>query len=189
MAQKVMTSLIDDIDGSEAEGTVRFALDGDEYEIDLSPEHTAELRTELERYVAAARKSAGSRRPVRRAPRAASSGLNSTEVREWAKSQGIDVKERGRIPAELVVNSRQPRAAKSTARRCGGCICTAFFEARKRCTLHADHAARTPEQSPLSQVLAAYCAARPRPGGRTTADAGRRGLPPVPGRRRWPPAG
>jgi hypothetical protein len=103
MAQKVVTSFIDDIDGSAAEGSVRFALDGDEYEIDLSAEHTAALRTALEQYVAAARKSAGSRRPVRRGRRAASIGLNSTEVREWAKSQGLDVKERGRIPAELVV--------------------------------------------------------------------------------------
>ena len=76
---------------------------GNEYEIDLSPEHSVALRTALEQYVAAARKSAGSQRPVRRARRAASSGLNSTEVREWAKSQGIDVKELGRIPAELVV--------------------------------------------------------------------------------------
>lgn len=103
MAQKIMTSFVDDIDGSEAEGTVRFALDGDEYEIDLSMAHTAALRAVLEPYVAAGRKGAGSRRPVRRVRRAAGGGLNSTEVREWAKSQGMDVKERGRIPAELVV--------------------------------------------------------------------------------------
>jgi len=94
MAQKVVTSFIDDIDGSEAEGSVRFALDGDEYEIDLSAEHAVALWTALEQYVVAARKSAGSLRPARRARRAASSGLNSTEVREWAKSQGIDVKDR-----------------------------------------------------------------------------------------------
>jgi tRNA threonylcarbamoyladenosine modification (KEOPS) complex Pcc1 subunit len=111
MAQKVITSFVDDIDGSAAEGTVRFALDGDEYEIDLSAEHTAALRTALESYVAAARKSARSRPPVRRARRVPASGLNSTEVREWAKSQGIDVKERGRIPAELVVKFQ---AAAST---------------------------------------------------------------------------
>jgi hypothetical protein len=102
MAQQVVTSFIDDIDRSAAEGSVRFALDGDEFEIDLSEEHTVALRTALEQYVAVARKSAGSP-PVRRARRAASSGVNSTEVWEWAKSQGIDVKERGRIPAELVV--------------------------------------------------------------------------------------
>jgi hypothetical protein len=103
VAQKIMTSFVDDIDGSEAEGTVRFALDGDEYEIDLNAKRAAALRKALGPYVAAARKGAGSRRPVRRARRGASSGVNTTEVREWAKSQGIDVKERGRIPAELMV--------------------------------------------------------------------------------------
>lgn len=103
MAQKIMTSFVDDIDGSEAEGTVRFALDGDEFEIDLNAKHTAALRKALNPYVAAARKSAVARRPARRVRRGTSGGVNSTEVREWAKSQGMDVKERGRIPAELMV--------------------------------------------------------------------------------------
>jgi len=35
--------------------------------------------------------------------RAPAGGVDSTEVREWAKAQGIDVKDRGRVPAELVV--------------------------------------------------------------------------------------
>jgi hypothetical protein len=103
VAQKIMTSFVDDIDGSEAEGTVRFALDGDEYEIDLNAKHTAALRKVLGSYVAVARKGGVSRRPARRARRGAGGGVNSTEVREWAKSQGIEVKERGRIPADLVV--------------------------------------------------------------------------------------
>jgi len=103
VAQRIMTSFVDDIDGSQAEGTVRFGLDGADYEIDLSAEHAAALRTALEGYIAAARKSQGARRPVRRGRRAGDSGPNTTEVREWAKSQGIDVKERGRVPAELVV--------------------------------------------------------------------------------------
>ena len=47
MAQKIQTLFIDDIDGSEAEGTVRFALDGIEYEIDLSASHSNELRDAL----------------------------------------------------------------------------------------------------------------------------------------------
>ena len=101
-----MTSFVDDIDGSEAEGTVRFALDGDEYEIDLNAEHTAALRTVLGPYVSAARKSRGAQRTVSRARRTASGGVNTTEVREWAKSQGMEVKERGRIPAELMVKFR-----------------------------------------------------------------------------------
>jgi nucleoid-associated protein Lsr2 len=109
VAQKIQTLFIDDIDGSEAEGTVRFALDGAEYEIDLNAKHAEALRKALARYVDAARRSNGStaRRPARTGrSRAAASGLNTTEVREWAKSQGIEVKDRGRVPAELVVRFR-----------------------------------------------------------------------------------
>jgi Lsr2 len=108
VAQKIQTLFIDDIDGSEAEGTVRFALDGAEYEIDLNAKNAEALRKALSRYVDAARRSSGTaaRRPARAGRRAAASGLNTTEVREWAKAQGIDVKDRGRVPAELVVRFR-----------------------------------------------------------------------------------
>ena len=104
MAQKIQTFFIDDLDGSEADGTVRFALDGTDYEIDLNAEHATELRDALARYVDAARRAGGgARRPARGGRRASANGLNTTEVREWAKAQGIDVKDRGRVPAELVV--------------------------------------------------------------------------------------
>ena len=55
MAQKIQTLLIDDLDGKEAEGTVRFGLDGAEYEIDLSAKHAEAMRKALEPYVSAAR--------------------------------------------------------------------------------------------------------------------------------------
>ncbi len=104
MAQKIQTLFIDDLDGSEAEGTVRFGLDGTEYEIDLNTGHAEALRDALARYVGAARRAGGSaRRPARSGRRAPTGGVDSTEVREWAKAQGIDVKDRGRVPAELVV--------------------------------------------------------------------------------------
>ena len=104
MAQKIQTLFIDDLDGSEADGTVRFALDGTDYEIDLNGEHARELRDALARYVGAARRAGGSaRRPARNGRKAPTNGLNTTEIREWAKTQGIDVKDRGRVPAELVV--------------------------------------------------------------------------------------
>ena len=104
MAQKVQTLFIDDLDGSEAEGTVRFGLDGAEYEIDLNAEHAQALRDALARYVGAARRAGGgTRRPARGKRRARADGVDSTEVREWAKAQGIEVKDRGRVPAELVV--------------------------------------------------------------------------------------
>jgi hypothetical protein len=104
MAQKIQTVFVDDLDGSEADGTVRFGLDGTEYEIDLNTQHAQQLRDALARYMAAARRvGASSRRPARGGRKTAATALNTTEVREWAKAQGIDVKDRGRIPAELVV--------------------------------------------------------------------------------------
>ena len=103
MAQKVHTLFIDDLDGSAAEGTVRFGLDGTAYEIDLNAGHARQLRDTLAAYVRAGRRIAGdSRRPARAERRNPASGLNTTEVREWAKAQGIEVKDRGRVPAELV---------------------------------------------------------------------------------------
>ena len=103
VAQKIQTLFIDDLDGSAAEGTVRFGLDGTEYEIDLNAGHARELRDALARYVGVARRvAAAARRPGRGARRGPGSGLNTTEVREWAKAQDIEVKDHGRVPAELV---------------------------------------------------------------------------------------
>ena len=105
VAQKIQTLFIDDIDGGEAEGTVRFALDGAEYEIDLSARHSEELRSALGKYVSHARKVGGAaRRPVRpgRGAKSANGALNTTEVRNWARENGFDIKDRGRVPADLV---------------------------------------------------------------------------------------
>ena len=104
MAQKVRTLFVDDIDGSDAEGTVRFSLDGTDYEIDLNATNARALRDALARYTGAARQVSGStRRQPRGGRRAPANGLSTTELREWAKAQGIEVKDRGRVPAELVV--------------------------------------------------------------------------------------
>ncbi len=106
MAQKIQTLFIDDIDGGAAEGTVRFALDGTDYEIDLNAKHSEELRSALGRYVSHARKVGGSARRAGRAAGRASRGggsaLNTTEIRNWAREQGYDIKDRGRVPADLV---------------------------------------------------------------------------------------
>jgi hypothetical protein len=104
VAQKVQTLFVDDIDGSPAEGTVRFGLDGTDYEIDLNVKNAQTLRDALAPYVKAGRRAGGAaRRPSRGGRRASANGVNTTEVREWAKAQGIEVKDRGRVPAELVV--------------------------------------------------------------------------------------
>ena len=104
MAQKIQTLFIDDLDGSAAEGTVCFGLDGTEYEIDLNAGHATQLRDALARYVDAARRVGRSARtPARGSRRRPAGGLNTTEIREWARAQGIEVKDRGRVPADLVV--------------------------------------------------------------------------------------
>ena len=108
MAQKIQTLFIDDLDGSEAEGTVRFGLDGTDYEIDLNTAHAEELREALAPYLNAARRAGGvARRPARAARKPAAGEPNTTEVREWAKAQGIEVKDRGRVPAELVARFKE----------------------------------------------------------------------------------
>ena len=105
VAQRIQTVFTDDFDGSEAEGTVRFGLDGVDYEIDLNAAHAKQLRKTAAPYVAAGRKVGRTvRRPSGRSGRrAAGAGPNVSDVREWAKAQGLEVKDRGRVPAELVV--------------------------------------------------------------------------------------
>jgi hypothetical protein len=107
MAQKIQTLFVDDIDGSEAEGTVRFGLDGTEYEIDLSADHSNELRKSLETYITSARKADGTRRSARgNSRKAAGNGIDTTVIRAWAKGQGIEIKDRGRVPANIVAQYR-----------------------------------------------------------------------------------
>jgi len=103
MAQRIQTFFIDDLDGSEAEGTVLFGLDGTQYEIDLSTDHAKELRTVLARYIEAGRRVTGTaRRAGQTGRKAPANGVSNTEVRVWAKAQGLDVKERGRVPADVI---------------------------------------------------------------------------------------
>jgi hypothetical protein len=101
MAQRIQTLLIDDLDGGEAVGTVRFGLDGADYEIDLSAAHDDELRKALQRYLAHARRTGGAARSAPRARRGGAA-VDTAKVREWAKEQGIEVKDRGRVPAGVV---------------------------------------------------------------------------------------
>jgi hypothetical protein len=102
MAQKIQTLFIDDIDGGDAEGTVRFALDGNEFEIDLNGKHSNELRSTLDKYISHARRvGSAPRRSGARGVRKPSS-VDTVAVRTWARQQGIEIKERGRVPANVV---------------------------------------------------------------------------------------
>ncbi|MBK1785202.1 histone-like nucleoid-structuring protein Lsr2 [Prauserella cavernicola] len=108
MAQKVLVSLVDDLDGSEAEETVEFGLDGVSYEIDLSGENAEELRDALAQYVEHARRAGGRKRAGRPAVAkvpgrsAAVDREQNQAIRAWARKNGYDVSDRGRIPSEVV---------------------------------------------------------------------------------------
>jgi hypothetical protein len=101
MAQKVQVLLVDDLDGGEADETVSFALDGATYEIDLSGDNAQKLRKSLAPFTEHARKASGAQRR-RGGRRSSSSRERSADIRAWAKSRGITVNERGRIPASVV---------------------------------------------------------------------------------------
>nr|WP_181784195.1 Lsr2 family protein [Pseudonocardia pini] len=105
MARVTEVTLVDDLDGGKADETVSFALDGKSFEIDLSAEHAAQLRDAIAPYVGAARRtSAGGRRqsvaPETAAP--AKSREENAAIREWAKANGFDVSERGRLRSDVV---------------------------------------------------------------------------------------
>lgn len=104
MAQKVNIVLIDDIDHTDAEETVTFGLDGKEYAIDLNAKNASALRDALAPYVGHARPvSGGSRRRSTGSSTksAAGGGTAASEIRAWARDNGFDVPERGRVSAEV----------------------------------------------------------------------------------------
>jgi hypothetical protein len=101
MAQKVNIILVDDIDGSEATETISFGLDGTTYEIDLNDKNAAKLRDALATYVGHGRKVGAAPRRGRRTAAASMNGPSAKEVREWARANGHDVPDRGRVSAEV----------------------------------------------------------------------------------------
>lgn len=107
MVQRVVTEFIDDIDGSPAERTFAFTVDGTNYEIDLSAQNIAEFKSAIGGFVESARKVKGSRsNDGRRTSGArASGGRQSREqtqaVRQWARQHGHNIGNRGRIPASI----------------------------------------------------------------------------------------
>ncbi|MEU6139880.1 Lsr2 family protein [Streptomyces sp. NPDC047081] len=102
MAQKVQVLLVDDLDGGEADETVTFALDGKTYEIDLTTANADKLRGLLDPYVKGGRRTGGRASGGRGKARAASGGSQDTaQIRAWAKENGFEVNDRGRVPASI----------------------------------------------------------------------------------------
>jgi Lsr2 len=100
MATKMTVELEDDLEGGPADETLRFGLDGTEYEIDLNKKNAARFRRQFTPFVEHARKAGKGQR--RRSGRTASSRVRSGDIRAWAKDRGIKISERGRIPASVV---------------------------------------------------------------------------------------
>jgi hypothetical protein len=110
MARKVQVILSDDLDDSiSADETVSFSLDGTTYEIDLSEKNATEMRDVFGKYVTAARKvsSRGTRASGAGRSRATGGGgrmdrEQAGAIRDWARKNGHEVSDRGRIPASVV---------------------------------------------------------------------------------------
>lgn len=111
MAQKTILELVDDLDGGPADETVAFTLDGAEFEIDLSAANAARLRDKLAEFVAHARRTGG-RKTRGKVAAASGNGKPDTQaVREWARSQGEAVAERGRVPQALVMRFQEAHSS------------------------------------------------------------------------------
>jgi len=104
MAKRTQVILVDDLDGGTAEETVAFSVDGVSYEIDLSGDNASTMRDALARYVGSARRVGGRSRTRTAASSTTTTGRRddrSAQIREWARSEGHKVSDRGRIPADL----------------------------------------------------------------------------------------
>lgn len=103
MAQKILTVLTDDIDGKELDNndaeTVTFALDGQTYEIDLSTKNAEKMRKAISTYIENGRKVSSRNKAGR--PKRTQMGPTAQEIRDWARSSGYEVPDRGRIPADI----------------------------------------------------------------------------------------
>src|SRR5258708_39821302 len=99
MTQRPQVLLTDDIDGPEAEETVRIGLYGTDCEIDLSKKHADQLAEAIEPHIRVVQRAAGAHRP---SVRSAGRRRHQAAVREWACAQGLEVTGRGRIPTDVV---------------------------------------------------------------------------------------
>lgn len=98
MASITRVELIDDLDGKAADETVTFALDGTTYELDLTKKNAEKFRGVFMDYIAAGRKVG----KVTGRAGTKTTKTNTKEVRDWARSNGFDVPDRGRIPGNVM---------------------------------------------------------------------------------------
>jgi hypothetical protein len=101
MAQRVNIVLVDDIDGGDADETVTFGIDGTTYEIDLSSKNAAKLREAVAPYVGHSRKVGARRAGGGRRSTGSGNGASAKEIRDWARANGWNLSDRGRVAAEV----------------------------------------------------------------------------------------
>jgi hypothetical protein len=114
MVQRTKITLIDDVDGGDADETIEFGLDGVQYEIDLGSVHADQLRANIEEWTQHARRIGGRRKHKAKTngQKAESTAIpSSAEVRAWAQSHGVEVPSRGRIPADVWAAFEQANSA------------------------------------------------------------------------------
>lgn len=104
MARKTVVTLVDDIDGGDADRTVTFTLDGTGYEIDLSSSNLDALAAALDPFIKNAR-TVGKRRTSTSGGKGPNKNLG--EVRVWARENGFAVSDRGRVSAEIMTAYEQ----------------------------------------------------------------------------------
>lgn len=102
MAQRVQYMLVDDIDGSEAVETVSFSLDGVSYEIDLTATNAKKLRNDLATWVGHSRRSGGRKSSRKAGAPGGQRRSDLSAVRQWARKNGEQVSDRGRISAGIL---------------------------------------------------------------------------------------
>lgn len=123
MAKRVIEILEDDLGDGDAAGTLRFGLDGTWYEIDLSEKNTKRFNDAMKEFVENARRTGGkaggatksgssvkksTAAPAKKAAATPSgtganqSGYSNREIRDWARTQGIEVGSQGRLPADII---------------------------------------------------------------------------------------
>jgi hypothetical protein len=109
MATQVETRLIDDIAGGDATETITFGIDGVEYEIDLNDKHAEQLRKAIAKFSEHARRIRHRSTPKARkaatpgqANGTTKDGHSSREIRDWARSQGMEVPNTGRVPNVVI---------------------------------------------------------------------------------------
>jgi hypothetical protein len=136
MAQKVVVELVDDLDGtvSDGIGTVTFGLDGAEYEIDLTEDNAERLRDTLADFVAAGRRTGGrvkrSAAPVKSAAARPTVDREQTRaIRDWARQNGFDLSDRGRIAANVIEAFEKAQANASKGRKGRGKVKEPAFSA------------------------------------------------------------